>query len=275
LQEALPSAEALQESAYLPGHWKHDIVENTILQVAVVQHLHVPSGESSLCRNMSTPNDVPYASTGLGSSFEPTENFLPSLTATVALSEDSDEEHFGADGSVPEVEVVSDHLSTSQFPSLCAATVNKYQTFQHIPDDFQQIIEDLSSLCVDAGLRQGSDNVPSGRHHLTNKSSSSFGNISSSEQASAATRVGVGGDSDATEDGTVRREGTECERTHTCNPYMIGGACREAVKNGLLGESGEVIKAVHEALKEIEDVHSSDELMHFEFFGPFWELSEV
>jgi hypothetical protein len=43
----------------------------------------------------------------------------------------------------------------------------------------------------------------------------------------------------------------------------------------LLGESGEVVRSVHEALKEVEDVHCSDELMHFEFFGPFWELSEV
>jgi hypothetical protein len=43
----------------------------------------------------------------------------------------------------------------------------------------------------------------------------------------------------------------------------------------LLGECGQVSKAVHEALREVEEVHCSDQLMHFEFFGLFWELSEV
>jgi hypothetical protein len=46
-------------------------------------------------------------------------------------------------------------------------------------------------------------------------------------------------------------------------------------KKRLLGESGEAYEAAMHALKKIQDVHTSDELMHFEFWGPFWELSEV
>jgi hypothetical protein len=63
--------------------------------------------------------------------------------------------------------------------------------------------------------------------------------------------------------------------TSTCNSTNTCGMRRQALVSGLLGESGQVSTAVHEAMKEIEDVHSSDELMHFEFFGPFWELTEV
>jgi hypothetical protein len=43
----------------------------------------------------------------------------------------------------------------------------------------------------------------------------------------------------------------------------------------LLGESGEMYDATRQALEKIQDVHASDELMHFEFWGPFWELTEV
>jgi hypothetical protein len=43
----------------------------------------------------------------------------------------------------------------------------------------------------------------------------------------------------------------------------------------LLGESGEVFESARQALEKIQDVHVSDELMHFEFWGPFWELTEV
>jgi hypothetical protein len=43
----------------------------------------------------------------------------------------------------------------------------------------------------------------------------------------------------------------------------------------LLGESGEMFESAREALAKIQDVHVSDELMHFEFWGPFWELTEV
>jgi hypothetical protein len=43
----------------------------------------------------------------------------------------------------------------------------------------------------------------------------------------------------------------------------------------LLGESGEVYGAARQALAKIQDAHVSDELMHFEFWGPFWELTEV
>ena len=43
----------------------------------------------------------------------------------------------------------------------------------------------------------------------------------------------------------------------------------------LLGESGEMIQAAHEALKSITAVSESGGLMHCEFLAPFWELTEV
>lgn len=43
----------------------------------------------------------------------------------------------------------------------------------------------------------------------------------------------------------------------------------------LLGESGTAYSAVQAAVRSIVDVHESDGLMHFEFVGPFWELTEV
>lgn len=43
----------------------------------------------------------------------------------------------------------------------------------------------------------------------------------------------------------------------------------------LLGESGDAMHAAQEAVRSITDVHKSDELMHYEFLVPFWELTEV
>jgi hypothetical protein len=65
------------------------------------------------------------------------------------------------------------------------------------------------------------------------------------------------------------------EGTSTCNSTNAGEMRRQALVPRLLGESGQVSKAVHEALKDVEEVHCSDTLMHYEFFGPFWELSEI
>lgn len=42
-----------------------------------------------------------------------------------------------------------------------------------------------------------------------------------------------------------------------------------------LGQSADVTQEVHEALGSVLEVHTSDALMHFEFIGPFWELTEV
>ena len=32
---------------------------------------------------------------------------------------------------------------------------------------------------------------------------------------------------------------------------------------------------VQGAMQAVRDVHTTDELMHFEWVGPFWELNEV
>ena len=47
------------------------------------------------------------------------------------------------------------------------------------------------------------------------------------------------------------------------------------VEAKLLGDTGEMMQAAQEALKSIISVSKSDELMHCEFLGLFWEFSEV
>lgn len=60
-----------------------------------------------------------------------------------------------------------------------------------------------------------------------------------------------------------------CACGSTCTPCMLN------CESMLLGESGEVVAAMYAALQGVLDVHKSDELMHVEFWGPFWELTEV
>lgn len=43
----------------------------------------------------------------------------------------------------------------------------------------------------------------------------------------------------------------------------------------VLGESGSAYSTVQAAVRDVLDVHQSDGLMHYEFWGPFWELTEV
>jgi hypothetical protein len=55
-------------------------------------------------------------------------------------------------------------------------------------------------------------------------------------------------------------------------------SCMEYIdrrENMLLGERGEVFRAAQAAVEGIRDVNNTDGLMHSEFFGPFWELSEA
>lgn len=61
------------------------------------------------------------------------------------------------------------------------------------------------------------------------------------------------------------------------NAYVTCTGCGSVtqVRARLLGESGDMLHTVHEALDAISEVHKSDELMHFEFLKPFGELSEV
>jgi hypothetical protein len=66
------------------------------------------------------------------------------------------------------------------------------------------------------------------------------------------------------------------EKSAPYEPFQCMTCAKEKQKTQkLLGESGEVYDAAQHALTKIQDVHVSDELMHFEFWGPFWELTEV
>jgi hypothetical protein len=149
-------------------------------------------------------------------------------------------------------------------------------------------IEDLSSLFVDAGPQPCRGAVSSNclhfaqgvSPHLKGDGSAAYrstgrhtaelmGGRSGGAEAVPQGAAGVGvGDRD-------REQVAPSARASAFNAALNDGADRTDMQIRLLGESGEVMRSVYEALKKIEDVHCSDELMHFEFFGPFWELSEV
>jgi hypothetical protein len=66
------------------------------------------------------------------------------------------------------------------------------------------------------------------------------------------------------------------EKSAPHEPFQCMKCAKDKQKaQKLLGESGEVYEAARQALEKIQDVHVSDELMHFEFWGPFWELTEA
>jgi hypothetical protein len=122
-------------------------------------------------------------------------------------------------------------------------------------------------VCKDAVSQQTSAPACSDscRAHLARDSSSAIETSFVKEQNGNSA-----GDDNFEESGSEE----ECTSTRICT-VGTAGMWRKRIRRGLLGESGQVIKTAHEALQEIMDVHSSDELMHFELCGPFWELSEV
>jgi hypothetical protein len=70
--------------------------------------------------------------------------------------------------------------------------------------------------------------------------------------------------------------GESAKKAATHEPVLCMKCAKDEQRTQkLLGESGEVYDAARQALAKIQDVHVSDELMHFEFWGPFWELTEV
>jgi hypothetical protein len=147
------------------------------------------------------------------------------------------------------------------------AAASEFRTLVQLNEDLQTSIIAITSVCKDAVSQQTSAPASSDscRAHLARDSSSAIETSCFKEQNGN----GVGNDN-------LEESGSEdeCTSTRICAIHTAG-IWRKRIRRGLLGESGQVIKTAHEALKEIMDVHSSDELMHFELCGPFWELSEV
>jgi hypothetical protein len=165
------------------------------------------------------------------------------------------------------------HSATDHFPCLRDATASTYQALVMQNNEIDRSIKDLSRVCLDDSEPQGVRLFPAECCHQTFSPTSPFEVNGATAHGSTADRVVVSALRDAMENDTA--ELADRISQGTCTPIATDGEKRKETKMGLLGESGEVIKAVHEALKEVEDVQRSDELMHFEFCGPFWELSQV
>jgi hypothetical protein len=130
----------------------------------------------------------------------------------------------------------------------------------------------LDAVPQKASIPASSDTCPA---HLGQESLSFIGATDSSEHDTNTVGQDVVQDLEAMQESVGCLDDRDREGTSTLNSTNAGWMRTKGVETGLLGESGQAIKAAHAALEEIEDVHSSDELMHFELCGPFWELSEV
>jgi hypothetical protein len=171
----------------------------------------------------------------------------------------------------------SQQSNETDFMCMQHAATSKFWALVDPTEETQTSLEQLSSEHLDAGPWKPSA-VASSVSRLASlpEGSSPFAEANCSSQHDSNSEEGsLGYDFDAMRTGIGPPGGGGCEETSTCNSTNVGGTRGKALGTGLLGESGQAIKAIHESLKELEDVHSSDELMHFEFFGPFWELSEV
>ena len=82
----------------------------------------------------------------------------------------------------------------------------------------------------------------------------------------------VGRSGDASQSSCQRSTAEGLWNDCACIACMLSSRCR---RQKLLGESGEVATLVQGVMQAVRDVHATDELMHFEWLGPFWELNEV
>jgi hypothetical protein len=283
VQQILPDDNDLRE---IPECLKQDVQETMSSQRAQLQQPCAPSATTSFTRSALTPSDdegesLPFGTRGSlkmlalslkqASSIDSTENELsPAPEAQEASIKSGNEEEHTARGSGSESE--HPNCSTAPYLCFCEAMVSKVRFLMQQKKDLMRSIDNLSSLFVDAILRQGRDLMPVDACNFAQDSPLPSVHPSSARHARPAT-----GDKVRQEPDSVQKEmdgGGEGERRKTrtrgsSTSFEVGR------KRGLLGECGPAIKAAYEVLKEVEDLQSSDELMHFEFCGPFWELSEV
>jgi hypothetical protein len=266
----------LQKAAYPLQCWKRDHEGTRSLQQAVVKHQHAVPTSASFQSSALQLQGTPHASKRQEKSLHLAGNESSSHREAIddfPKGKKVEPDQMGAG----EGESMGQHSNQTDFQCWHDAVAGRFRTLAQREDELQTSIEELASICLDTVPEQPS--VPAYFHASRlrdRQESSSHGDgICCSEHDSNAV-----GEHDAHEDETVREgvsrlKDTGRRETSTCSSRNAVGMRNTAVKAGLLGESGQVIKEAREALKEIEDVHSSDGLMHSEFFGPFWELSEV
>jgi hypothetical protein len=246
------------------------------------------SAESSQVAVVPRPNTV-SASTGFPNSALQLNDTLHASTRQETLENAAGNEsaiHLEAKDVLPKLSKAmpcniggEDSDTTSQLSSettmqcLQDAAVSRFRSLVQLSEEIETSIDELSSSCLDECTGQ---TIASSSEALHPKDSASHAEaISASQHGSNAVGELMTHNVDATSVGISGLKDTGVEGTSTCRSTNAVGKRSQAVDTGLLGESGEALKAVYEALQQVEDVHSSDELMHFELCGPFWELSEV
>jgi hypothetical protein len=242
-------------------------------QMAVVQLPHAVSPSTSFPHGALLPKHAPHASARQGfqlpgarkersNHVEATDAFANgSMTQPYQIRGGGDSESTGQDS------------NDAYFQCLHVAAASRFRAMVQLNEEIESSIEQLSSMCLDAVPRK-----PSAPASFESCLASIAQDPSSSSEAISCAKQDCNTEGDiAARDVYCIQEGAGCPAVCMC-AYACGctlSSMGKTMRRGLLGESGEAITAVHEALKEIEDVHRSDELMHFEFCGPFWELSEV
>jgi hypothetical protein len=246
------------------------------LQQAVIKHQHaVPastSSQSSALQLQGTPDESIRRDSVSNSAGKESSTGREAVVDVPKGDKAEPDQMGGGEG-----ESTGQRSNETYFQYLHDTAASRFRTMAQMNEEIQTSIEELASVCLDEVPLQPSAPASFGACNLGRgqESASRVEDMCCSEHDSNAV-----GEDVAHEDESVRERVTclkdrSREDTSTCSSTNVAWMARKVVKTGLLGESGQEIKAAHEALQEIEDVHSSDGLMHFEFFGPFWELSEV
>jgi hypothetical protein len=241
----------------------------------VAQHSHAVSPSTSFPHVALLPKHGPHASAARQGFPLAADGTEPSnqLEATDTFPNGSMAQQYKI--SAGDSESTGQQSNEESFQCLHDAAAGKFWALVQLNEEIETAIEELSSMCLDAAPRKPSapasfescltrlrqDPSLCSEASSTERAHNTEGGLSVHDLHPIQEGAGLLGDRD--------KQGA-CTCTCTC-----ANACNSKIMRGLLGESVDAIKAVHEALKEIEDVHCSDELMHFEFCGPFWELSEV
>jgi hypothetical protein len=272
LQDALPHTGALRKFANAFKHWNDDDVSAESSQVAVVPHQNAVSASTRFPNSALQLEDTQHASARQDISDNSAANkdsihleakdVLPKLSKAMPCNiggEDSD--------------TTSQLSSETTMQCLQDAAVSKFRSLVQLSEEIETSIDEFSSTYLDEFA--GQTIASSSKTSRPKDSASDTEAISTSQHGSNAVGELMAHNVDATLEVISGLKDMGGEGTSACQSTNAVGKKCQAVDTGLLGESGEALKAVYEALQQVEDVHSSDELMHFELCGPFWELSEV